>query len=221
MKIQILNQNQTLLYSNYSNSRHTGEKPYTCCVCGDRFIQGTALKQHQRMQGHFEGTQPTPYASISVNNPSRYTNSNLVNRRYLVDQQAPANQPLLPIKPVIPRRRTANNPPVMMSQSPFPSSMQNLPMMPSSSVMNLNNDTTSDVISLKSTSPQHSSTSTPIPTPVPHNLSNIDVKPNIQNLNIAPAGYNGGMPHLNMMPNMEIATLFTMSFNQNFNNNSN
>lgn len=188
------------------------------------------------MQGHFEGQQPSPYANISVNNPSRYTNSNLVNRRYLLDQQAQSNQPVLPIKPVIPRRRTANNAtanlsPIMtthinnvtMTLPSINSPQQNLPMMPSSSIMNLNNDTTSDVISLKSTSPQLSSTAnTPISTPVPHNLTQgmVDIKPNIQNLNL-PSAYNG-MPHLNMMPNMEIATLFTMSFNQNFNtNNSN
>lgn len=183
------------------------------------------------MTGHFEGTQPSPYASISVNNPSRYTNSNLVNRRYLLDQQPQSNQPVLPIKPVIPRRRTANNTSVMnsmmaphmnMGMSGVNSNQQNMPMMPSSSVMNLNNDTTSDVISMKSTSPQHSSTAnTPISTPVPHNLSGMDIKPNIQNLNIPPSAYNGMPPHMNMMPNMEIATLFTMTFNhQNFNNNN-
>ncbi|KAG4065130.1 hypothetical protein HA402_007527 [Bradysia odoriphaga] len=60
--------------------RHTGDKPYVCGICGDRFIQGTALQTHRRLQGHFEENQPTPFASISVNNPNRYTNANRVNR---------------------------------------------------------------------------------------------------------------------------------------------
>jgi hypothetical protein len=166
------------------------------------------------MQGHFEGSQPTPYSSISVNNPSRYTNSNLVNRRYCVDgqeqQQATSNTPM-PIKPVIPRRRAANNvaPPNMNQMMPSQ-------MVPStSSMMNqvtMNQDTTSDVMSLRSPSPHHSSaTHTPVSTPIPHNQSQIDVKPNIQNLNLPQ--YNG-VPLVPNMPNMEIATLF---FNQNFN----
>lgn len=181
-----------------------GEKPYVCAVCGDRFIQGTALKQHQRMQGHFEGSQPTPYSSISVNNPSRYTNSNLVNRRFCAEnpQQQSNNSPLLPIKPVIPRRRTGNN----ASQNVLPHNQ--MQMMPSSSnmiQMSMNQETTSsDVMSLRSPSPHHSSaTHTPVTTPISH-ISQ-DIKPNIQNLQ-----YNG-MP---LVPNMEIATLF---FNQNFN----
>jgi Zinc finger, C2H2 type len=189
--------------------RHTGEKPYVCAVCGDRFIQGTALKQHQRMQGHFEGSQPTPYSSISVNNPSRYTNSNLVNRRYCPDQpqQQQSSDSPLPIKPVIPRRRTVNNIASGMNQMAHQ-------MVPSTSMMN-QDTTSSDVMSLRSpTSPQHSSaTHTPISTPIPHNLSQLDIKPNIQNLNLPQ--YNG-MPTLipNGPTNMEIATLF---FNQNFN----
>lgn len=64
--------------------RHTGDKPYVCGVCGDRFIQGTALQTHRRVQGHFEDSQPTPFASISAHNPSRYTNANRVNRIGLV-----------------------------------------------------------------------------------------------------------------------------------------
>ncbi|KAJ6635839.1 Zinc finger protein [Pseudolycoriella hygida] len=60
--------------------RHTGDKPYVCGICGDRFIQGTALQTHRRLQGHFENNQPTPFSSISVNNPNRYTNANRVNR---------------------------------------------------------------------------------------------------------------------------------------------
>lgn len=184
------------------------------------------------MQGHFEGTQPSPFAAISVNNPSRYTNSNLVNRRYMLDQQQQnSNPPVMPIKPVIPRRRTANNTNIMnpmmvphnSNNMPGASTSIGLPLMPSTSTMHMNHDTTSDVISLKSTSPHPSHSSmanTPVSTPVPHNLSGIDVKPNIQNLNIPQSAYNG-MPHLNMMPNMEIATLFTMSFNQNFNNSGN
>lgn len=191
--------------------RHTGEKPYVCAVCGDRFIQGTALKQHQRMQGHFEGSQPSPYSSISVNNPSRFTNSNLVNRRYCVDQpqqqQQSSNTPL-PIKPVIPRRRTVNN----VVSSGMNQMMPSQQMVPSTSMMMnqvaINQDTTSsDVMSLRSPSPHHSSSAnTPVSTPIPHNLSQVDIKPNIQNLNLPQ--YNG------VIPNMEIATLF---FNQNFN----
>lgn len=60
--------------------RHTGDKPYVCGICGDRFIQGTALATHRRMQGHYEDNQPTPFSSISVNNPNRFTNANRVNR---------------------------------------------------------------------------------------------------------------------------------------------
>lgn len=60
--------------------RHTGDKPYVCGICGDRFIQGTALATHRRMQGHYEDAQPTPFSSISVNNPNRFTNANRVNR---------------------------------------------------------------------------------------------------------------------------------------------
>lgn len=194
--------------------RHTGEKPYVCAVCGDRFIQGTALKQHQRMQGHFEGSQPSPYSAISVNNPSRYTNSNLVNRRYCVDQpqQQQGSDTPLPIKPVIPRRRTANN----IASSGMNQMMPVQQMMPSTSMMNqvvMNQDVnTSDVMSLRSPSPHHSSTNhTPISTPIPHNLSQVDIKPNIQNINLPQ--YNGVVPIPNI-PNMEIATLF---FNQNFN----
>lgn len=66
----------------------------------------------------------------------------------------------------------------------------------------------SDVMSMRSPSPHHSSaTHTPVSTP--NNMTQIDIKPNIQNLQ-----YNG-MPLVNMQAgNMEIATLF---FNQNFN----
>lgn len=38
------------------------------------------MQTHRRLQGHFEDNQPTPFASISVNNPNRYTNANRVNR---------------------------------------------------------------------------------------------------------------------------------------------
>lgn len=194
--------------------RHTGEKPYVCAVCGDRFIQGTALKQHQRMQGHFEGSQPSPYSSISVNNPSRYTNSNLVNRRYCVDQpqQQQGSDSPLPIKPVIPRRRAVNN----VASGGMNQMMPTQQMLPSTSMMNqvvMNHDlNSSDVMSLRSPSPhQASANHTPISTPIPHNLSQVDIKPNIQNINLPQ--YNGVVPIPNI-PNMEIATLF---FNQNFN----
>jgi hypothetical protein len=184
-------------------------------VCGDRFIQGTALKQHQRMQGHFEGSQPSPYSSISVNNPSRYTNSNLVNRRYCADQaqqQQGQEHPALSIKPVIPRRRQVNN----VASSGMNQMMPIQQMVPSTSSIMLTGQVTmnqdpasSDVMSLRSPSPhQSSATHTPITTPTPHNLQQADIKPNIQNLNLQ---YNGSMP---LVPNnMEIATLF---FNQNF-----
>ena len=162
------------------------------------------------MQGHFEGSQPTPYSSISVNNPSRYTNSNLVNRRYCVDQpeqQAGAGNAPLPIKPVIPRRRAANNVAAAGVDQMMPSQM-----VPSTSSMMSQvtmNQETSDVMNLRSPSPHHSSaTHTPVSTPIPHNQSQLDIKPNIQNLNLPQ--YNG-VPNI---PNMEIATLF---FNQNFN----
>lgn len=163
------------------------------------------------MQGHFEGSQPSPYSSISVNNPSRYTNSNLVNRRYGVDQpqQQQTSDPPLPIKPVIPRRRTVNN----IASNAMNQMMPAQQMVPSTSMMNqltMNQDTESDVMSLRSPSPhQSSATHTPVSTPIPHNL---DIKPNIQTLNLPQ--YNG-MPLVpNISNNMEIASLF---FNQNFN----
>lgn len=163
------------------------------------------------MQGHFEGSQPSPYSSISVNNPSRYTNSNLVNRRYCPDQPQQQNsQPPMPIKPVIPRRRTVNHVAQHSMNQMMPAQQQ---MNPSTSnmnqVTNMQDTTSSDVMSLRSPSPHHSSaTHTPVGTPLPHNLTQIDIKPNIQNLQ-----YNG-MPLVPNIPNMEIATLF---FNQNFN----
>lgn len=157
------------------------------------------------MQGHFEGSQPSPYSSISVNNPSRYTNSNLVNRRYCVDQPQDEQGSMtpLPIKPVIPRRRAANNVPSSGMNQLLPAQQ----MIPSTSSMMSQDTTSSDVMSLRSPSPHHSSaTHTPVTTPVPHN---IDIKPNIQNLNLPQ--YNGSLvPNI---PNMEIATLF---FNQGF-----
>lgn len=109
----------------------------------------------------------------------------------------------LPIKPVIPRRRAANNAaPTGMTQL-----MSAQQMVPSSSSMMTHDTTSSDVMSLRSPSPlQSSATHTPVTTPVPHS---IDIKPNIQNLNLPQ--YNGSLvPNI---PNMEIATLF---FNQGF-----
>jgi hypothetical protein len=62
-------------------------------VCGDRFIQGTALKAHQKAQQHFDDSKKeSPFASISVNNPNRFSNANHVAR---VNDGAP-----LPIKAV-------------------------------------------------------------------------------------------------------------------------
>lgn len=157
------------------------------------------------MQGHFEGSQPSPYSSISVNNPSRFTNSNLVNRRYCADQpqQLQTTNSPLPIKPVIPRRRTINHVPSSVMNQMIPAQQ----MVPSTSMMN-QETTSSDVMNLRSPSPHQSPvTHTPVSTP---NLSQVDIKPNIQNINIPQ--YNG-MPLVPNIPNMEIATLF---FNQNF-----
>lgn len=188
-------------------------------MCGDRFIQGTALKQHQRMQGHFEGTQPSPYASISVNNPSRFTNSNLVNRRYMEQQQQQqqGNAPM-PIKPVIPRRRTANNNSNNQVVAQSQQQQQQQILQPTTStIMNqmpMSQDPTQDILRTPSPS-QHMQTS--------NNALTQDIKPNIQTLNI-PQQYNGSsMPQIvtNIPGNVEIATLFTMSFNQNFPNHTN
>lgn len=77
--------------------RHTGDKPYVCGICGDRFIQGTALQTHRRMQGHFEDNQPTPFASISVNNPNRYTNANRVNRIGITALENPIKKEINPV----------------------------------------------------------------------------------------------------------------------------
>lgn len=154
------------------------------------------------MQGHFEGSQPSPYSAISVNNPSRFTNSNLVNRRYM-EQQAAASGVPGTIKPVIPRRRAAVNP---------TSLQQNLLTSTSSSAVVANQEQ-SDGIILGASSPSHSASTTPQMA-----LQMDDVKPNIQNINL-PSTYNF-MPHLlsNHLPNPEMASFLSMSFNQNFSN---
>lgn len=163
------------------------------------------------MQGHFEGTQPSPYASISVNNPSRYTNSNLVNRRYMEQQQQQQgqNNPM-PIKPVIPRRRQANN---NSANQAVTQPQQQQILQPSTSIMPIAQDPSQDI--LRTPSPNQPN--------MQQNLITQDIKPNIQTLNI-PQQYNGSsLPQLvtNIPGNVEIATLFTMSFNQNFPNHTN
>jgi len=185
-------------------------------VCGDRFIQGTALKQHQRMQGHSEGSQPSPYASISVNNPSRFTNSNLVNRRYMEQQaqQQQSQNSQMPIKPVIPRRRAPNS---QLSTNVNPVQNQMIQQTTSSMInqpqMNQEHRT-NDINRTPSPNSQHHHAESP------PNSASQDIKPNLQNLNLPQ--YNGSMPLVTNIPNMEIATLFTMSFNQNnFQNHSN
>lgn len=147
------------------------------------------------MQGHFEGSQPSPYANISVNNPSRFTNSNLVNRRYMEQQQQQQGQSSQQIKPVIPRRRTANN----ANQNHSPVQGQLAQQASSTAIASqpvLNSQEVSQ--SERTTSPQLTQ----------------DIKPNLQTLNMPQ--YNGTMPLVTNLPNMEIATLFT--FNQNYQN---
>lgn len=191
-----------------------GEKPYVCGVCGDRFIQGTALKQHQRIQGHFEGSLPSPFSNISVNNPSRFTNSNLVNRRYCPDQQQPQTQNVpLAIKPVIPRRRTVNNNAASSSGAQIvPSTTQQI-VAPGSTVFLTQEITPNDILNIKSPSPGILHSDSPsITNSIPQqqiNQQSVDIKPNIQNINLQ---------QYNIVPNMEIATLF---FNQNFNSQPN
>ena len=153
------------------------------------------------MQGHIEGSQPSPYSAISVNNPSRFTNSNLVNRRYLEQQAAGGSGAPGTIKPVIPRRRAAN-----------PANQQNLMTSPSASAVVANLDQNEGLL-MGSTSPNHSTSTTPQMA-----LQMDDVKPNIQNMNL-PQTYNF-MPHLlsNHLPNPEMASFLSLSFNQNFSN---
>lgn len=162
------------------------------------------------MQGHLEGQQPTPYASISVNNPSRFTNSNLVNRRYMEQQAQQQSQGSpMPIKPVIPRRRTANNNNAsneinnqVITTQHHDSQQQTNQMLHA-----VLNQETQDL--LRSPSPSHHHTTVTT-------ISNQDIKPNL-NLNLPQ--YNGSLPIVS--GNVEIATLFTMSFNQNFPNHTN
>lgn len=166
------------------------------------------------MQGHLEGQQPSPYASISVNNPSRFTNSNLVNRRYMEQQAQQQSQGSpMPIKPVIPRRRTANNnnasneinQVIATQQQQHHDSQQQNQMLQA-----VLNQETQDLLRSPSPSPHHHTTV----------ISNQDIKPNLQNLNL-PQQFNGSLPLVNIPGNVEIATLFTMSFNQNFPNHTN
>ena len=151
------------------------------------------------MQGHFEGSQPSPYSAISVNNPSRFTNSNLVNRRYMEQQAAGGSGATGTIKPVIPRRRAAAN-------------QQNLMTSPSSSAVVANLEQNEGIM-LGSSSPSHSASTTP-----QMSLQMDDVKPNIQSMNL-PQSYSF-MPHLlnNHLPNPEMASFLSLSFNPNFSN---
>lgn len=161
------------------------------------------------MQGHFEGTQPSPYASISVNNPSRFTNSNLVNRRHMEQQQQEGQDAPMPIKPVIPRRRTANN--SNNSSNNQAAAQQSQIIQPSTSTiltqLPIAQDPSQDNI-LRSPSPSHH-----ISIQTTGNTLTQDIKPNIQTLNM-PQHYNGStMPQLvttNMPGNVEIF----MTFNQ-------
>lgn len=116
--------------------RHTGDKPYVCGVCGDRFIQGTALQTHRRTHGHYEeSNQPTPFASISVNNPNRYTNANRVNRIGIVKpepmpQISPPNlgtitikqesKPPILITPLIGTSENSNHSHIVIPDTPTP-----------------------------------------------------------------------------------------------------
>jgi hypothetical protein len=191
-----------------------------CSICGDKFIASTALKRHQSVQGHFDdGTQPSPYASISVNNPSRFTNSNLVSRRYMSQAQQ-QNLPV-PIKPVIPRRRAAaaaannnnsnssnnNNVASSLQLNQIQIPVQNQLIQPSTSTAVIMNQPDNVGADIRTPSP---ASHTPSTTPLSQ-----DIKPNLQNLNLPQ--YNGSLVATNL-PNVEIATLFTMSFNQNFQN---
>lgn len=164
------------------------------------------------MQGHFEGQQPSPYASISVNNPSRYTNSNLVNRRYMEQQAQQQSQTSpMPIKPVIPRRRTANNNNNNNNNAANEVNQQQHQQMIQSSSSILNHNETQEILRSPSPPTHHTVTT----------ISQDDIKPNLQSLSSLPQFNNNGTPITNLPANVEIATLFTMSFNQNFPNHTN
>lgn len=57
--------------------RHTGDKPFGCSCCRERFITNSLLQQHRRTTGHSEMEIGfNPLSSNSVNNPHRIFGTN-------------------------------------------------------------------------------------------------------------------------------------------------
>lgn len=55
----------------------SGDKPYVCGVCGERFLTNSLLRQHRKAQAHFEeATQERQLPVNSVNNPHRSFSAN-------------------------------------------------------------------------------------------------------------------------------------------------
>lgn len=178
--------------------RHTGEKPYVCGVCNERFIQGTALKAHQRITGHFDdgSTQPERFASISVNNPNRVENNGPKAGR----SSSGCNVEVIPkvVKPVKSRRKAKTT-----ASSSTSVSTQPMVSEPPATVV------TSPPTLTISSAPTSPGESSPNGSRAPTHHPSLG----LNNLSGAPHGY---VPVPYMMQNYDLASsgLFSQNFSQ-------